>query len=512
MKKIYTVLLVLLLVGILAVGAVSLVDEDATESQMENRKLASLPEFSWEALLSGDYLAELETYYSDTFPGRELLLGVNQRLNGYYHYSGGGEENNMLVLDFQGGAEMGGQSMPGLPMDPAEPEQPQQPAQPEEPQQPADPKPVFPEQLQPEEPEQTPPEVTVPPEETEPPQQEEPPELPPEEETPPEEDLPPEDPEVDDTENLEYSSAGSVIIVGDRAMDVPYATDSIVESYARAIGNLQNALGDEVRVISLLTPNAAQFYSPKDMHSGVCDQQAMIEHCYETMDERIVTVDAYSTLKKHKDEYIYFRTDHHWTQLGAYYAYTAFCEAVGLEAVELDQFNTGSYEGFLGTMYAWTSQYPQSKVLKNYPDTLIYYEPIVETSARYYLGTDFVNYPGYVVDVMYHEVAQNQSNKYLLYLGGDHPLTVVETDVEGPVCMVLKESYGNAFIPFLTSHYSKIIIVDPREYNREEKPSLKLTDLTAQAKVDDLLVINYPFMVSSSPYVKYLNNLAGVYY
>ena len=106
MKKLYTVLLVLLLAGVLAVGALSLVDEDPTESQTENRKLAALPEFSWEALLSGDYLTELETYYSDTFPGREMLLGVNQKLNGFYHYSGGGEENNMLVLDFQGGAEM----------------------------------------------------------------------------------------------------------------------------------------------------------------------------------------------------------------------------------------------------------------------------------------------------------------------------------------------------------------------------------------------------------------------
>lgn len=510
MKKLYTVLLVLLLAGVLAVGAVSLVDEDPTESQTENRKLAALPEFSWEALLSGDYLTELETYYSDTFPGREMLLGVNQKLNGFYHYSGGGEENNMLVLDFQGGAEMGGQSAPGLPMDPVEPEQPEEPQQPQEPEEPT---PVFPGQLeQPENPEQQPPEETTPPEETDPPQQEEPPEVPPEEEVPSEEETPPEEPEVDETENLEYASAGSVIIVGDRAMDVPYATYSIVESYADAIGNLQNALGEDVRVISLLTPNAAQFYSPKDMHSGVCDQQAMIEHCYEHMDERIVTVDAYSVLKKHKDEYIYFRTDHHWTQLGAYYAYTAFCKATGLEAVELDQFNTGSYEGFLGTMYAWTSQYPQSNVLKNNPDTLTYYEPIVETKARYHLGTDIVNYPGYMVDVIYHEVAQNQSNKYLLFLGGDHPLTVVETDVEGPVCMVLKESYGNAFVPFLTSHYSKIIIVDPREFNQEEKPSLTLEALAEEQGVSDLIVINYPFMVSSSPYVRYLNRLAGVYY
>ena len=493
MKKLYTVLLVLLLAALLAVGVISLVDQDATESLLENRKLASLPEFSWQSLLSGDYVAELETYYSDTFPGREMLLSVNQVLNGFYHYSGAGEEENMLVLDYQGGAEQGGASAPGLPVAP------EVPVEPVEPQQPVDPQPVFPEQMQ--QPEEPVPEQTDPPEETDPPQQEE---TPVENEEPPEETTEPEDPE--------YSTAGSVIIVGDRAMDVPYATYSIVESYARAVGNLQSALGDDVRVISLLTPNAAQFYSPKDMHSGVSDQEAMIAHCYDNMDEQIVTVDAYSVLKKHQDEYIYFRTDHHWTQLGAYYAYTAYCEATGLEAVPLDQFSSGSYEGFLGTMYAWTSQYPQSNVLKNKPDTVIYYEPIVETSARYYMGTDIENYPGYQIDVIYHEVAQKQSNKYMCFLGGDHPLTVVETNVEGPVCMVLKESYGNAFVPFLTSHYSKIIIVDPREYNREEKPALNLADLAAQQGVDDLLVINYPFMVSSSAYVSYLNRLAGVYY
>ncbi len=466
MKKLYIVLLSVLVLAAAAVGVVSLVDVDATESKTENRNLATKPEFSFGALIDGSYLRDMDTYYSDTFPGRELLLKANQKLNGFYHFGGG--QDNLLVLDYQGGAEHGGQALDPIPE--------QVPSE-------EDAQPVV-----------------------------NPNEIPTGEEVPEQENPVPEEPveEEDNTENLEYTSAGSVIIVGDRAMDVPYATDSIVLSYADAVGNLQKALGEEVRVISLLTPNAAQFYSPKDMHSGVSDQKAMIELCYGAMDDTIVTVDAFSKLKAHKDEYVYFRTDHHWTQLGAYYAYTAYCEALGLEAVPLESFETGQYTGFLGSMYGWTSQYPQSDVLKNNPDILTYYLPVVETSAAYYADADLENSTAYPVSVVYQGISEDQTNKYLCFLGGDHPAATVETSVDGPVCMVLKESYGNAFVPFLTSHYSKIIVIDPREFNRSGKPSLNLAELAAQQGVDDLLVINYPFMVSSDSYVSYLKRLAGI--
>ena len=99
------------------------------------------------------------------------------------------------------------------------------------------------------------------------------------------------------------------------------------------------------------------------------------------MDDSVVTVDAYSELRKHTDRYIFFRTDHHWTQLGAYYAYTAFCQSTGLEPVPIEDFETGSFEGFVGSMYTYTSKYPQSSILRDNPDTLYYYVPKTESSA-----------------------------------------------------------------------------------------------------------------------------------
>ena len=113
--------------------------------------------------------------------------------------------------------------------------------------------------------------------------------------------------------------------------------------------------------------------------------------------------------------------------------------------------------------------------------------------------------------MVYRGIKENNSNKYLCFLGGDHPAAVIETAVEdGPVCLVLKESYGNAFVPFLTSHYSKIIVIDPREFNREGMPSLDLEKFSAEQGVDDVLVLNYPFMINSAAYVKWLNRLVGI--
>ena len=474
MKTLYSILLSLLLVAMAAVGVYSLVDVDATTSKAENRDLAEKPAFSIAGLFDGSYISSLEKYYSDTFPGRDALLSANKSLNGFYHFSGGGE-SNMLVLDFSGGVEQGGQALNPDHATDAE-----------------------------DTPETTDSDTELPPEEI-PVSTDEP-------ETPdaPETTTPTTDEDEEEESHGEYTTAGSIIIQGDNAMDIPTASNDIIDSYAQAVNNLGEALGKDVRTISLVTPNSGQFYSDKEFHTGIHDQKAMIERCYSGMNDDIVTVDAYTPLAAHKDEYLFFRTDHHWTQLGAYYAYTAFCEAAGFEAVPLEKFETGVYENFVGSMYTYTSAYPQSEALKNNPDTLTYYLPIVETHARYYADADFANSTAYPVSVVYRGITEEETNKYMCFLGGDHPGMTIECDVPGgKTCLVLKESYGNAFIPFLTSHYSKIYVIDPREFNQDGKPSLDLTELVKEYPIDDLIVINYPFMINNKTYVNWLNRLVG---
>ena len=158
-------------------------------------------------------------------------------------------------------------------------------------------------------------------------------------------------------------------------------------------------------------------------------------------------------------------------------------------------------------MYNFTANYPQSQTLLDNPDYLEYYLPIATTHAKYYADANLEN--GVPVSVVYQHLDASVSNKYQCFIGGDTPVCVIETDVEGPVCLMLKESYGNAFAPFLTSHYSKIIVVDPREFNRDGKPSLDLTQFVKEQGVDDLLVINYPYMINNSYYIAWLGRLVG---
>lgn len=287
MKKLYSALLCAMLAMMLSIGIWSLADKDPEVSVTEKRELAARPKFSMSALLDGSYISQFESYYSDTFPAREKLLGMNRKMNQFYYYSPG--EQNYLVIDYQGGAEHGGEALADVEAALAGIKQAAAAV----------------------------PHTAVPPA--------------PLPSTEPESDEPdtssPEPPELDFPQESEAVSNGSIIVVGDRAMDVPTATWSIVDSYAAAVNALHDALGPDVRTISLITPNSAEFYTPVSMHTGDHSQKEMIDYCYDKMDDGVITVDAYSALREHTDEYIYFRTDHHWTALGAYYAYTNFCKA-----------------------------------------------------------------------------------------------------------------------------------------------------------------------------------------
>ena len=498
MRKLYTALLSILLVLLLAVGVWSFADEDATISPSENRALARLPEFSWSSLLDGSFFSALDTYYTDHFPAREQLLQMNRQLNRFYAFSApGAQDHAVLILDLHTGAEQGGEALRPEDAEPVrqQPEPPQEQTQSEPAQETEPPQ----EQTQQEPAQEEAPSAQPGHTELSDPEPALPPETEPEDEQPPEPEKQPA-PTEEDARWL-----GNVVIFGTRAMEVPYGDYGIIESYAEAVASLDAALGEDVRTISLLTPNGAEFYTAESMHTGLRSQKDMIAHCYESMPDSVVTVDAYSQLAAHQEEYIYFRTDHHWTQLGAYYAYRAFCESAGFEAVELDRFETGRYDRFVGSMYTFTSEYPQSQILRDNPDYLDYYLPIVPTHAEYFFGAGLKN--GVEVSVVYEEVTNG--NKYLCFIGGDHPVTVIDSETEGPVCLVLKESYGNAFVPFLTSHYSRIIVVDPREFNREGQPTLDLAAFAAEQGVNDLIVINYPYMINSTSYIGRLNSLVS---
>jgi len=477
MRKRYIVAIILFLLPLIVIGALSVFDEDATVSERENRVLKPLPRFSLENLLFGDFTLEFEEYFTDHFPFRDDLLAANTELNRLYYFTPSTSKDEVSLLipqdnDIAEGGEALPINTPGAPTgNTDEPNggnvSPSPSTSPES----ASPSPA---------PDSSPTPSPTP------------------------EPTPEPEPELENPDHADFRS-GSIIIVGDRAMEICYKNEGVMATYAETLNMYKEKMPDS-RVINLVTPNGGEFYSPEEFHTGVHSQKDIIETTYNYMNDSVITVDAYGELRKHADEYLFFRTDHHWTQLGAYYAYVAFCETLGLEPYTLDQFETGTIENFVGSMYTFTSKYPQSSVLKENPDTLHYYRPIRNFTSRVYKDgamDESTAYNGYVI-----ASKVSQGNKYLAFIGGDTPLMHIKTDVgNGKKIIVIKESYGNAFVPFLVNHYEEIFVVDPRKFYGSDKPDFDLPSFVEDKAIDDVLVIDYPLVVSSKNYVAVLRNL-----
>lgn len=443
MKKLYAVLCGLLLLGVFFVGMYSLFDKDPTFSLRENRALKTKPDFSISALLDGSYISGICDYYADTFPNRERLMNTNRALNGFYRFSGLSSEGQ-LVVDLSSGAADHGEAHPGEETSSGDLT-----------------KPSGTEATEP-----TLPSISEP--------------------------------------DAAAEQLGSVLLVGNRAMDVPYFSSEMVQKYADAVTKIADALGSEVRTFSMPVPNAAAFYSPSEYRTGSYSQENMLSACQKALGDNVIYVDSYSVILQHTQEYLYFRTDHHWTQLGAYYAYLAFCQEAGFTPVELDQLETGQWDNFVGSLYTSISDYPQSQILEEQPDTVYYYKPCVECDTSYY--SDKTLSDPYPIGSISH-IDDSVSNKYLTFMGGDHPITIIDTGSDGSVCILLKESYGNAFAPWLINNYSKVIAIDPREFNRSGKPSLDLAAFAKEQGATDCIVLNYPMMLNSESYISWLERL-----
>ncbi|MCL2003701.1 MAG: DHHW family protein, partial [Oscillospiraceae bacterium] len=164
------------------------------------------------------------------------------------------------------------------------------------------------------------------------------------------------------------------LILGDRIMHMPESDPANAKMYAAFLGRVQDALPDS-RVISMVVPNSFPLCAPQAYMTDARDQRRAITALYDSLDSRIVTVDAYAALAAHADEYLYFRTDHHWTARGAYRAYTAFCNAAGFEPDGLETWEGGQYNGFVGFFYRQVQQHPQAAAAAAKPATVGFFLP-----------------------------------------------------------------------------------------------------------------------------------------
>ena len=166
-------------------------------------------------------------------------------------------------------------------------------------------------------------------------------------------------------------------------------------------------------------------------------------------------MDVYDTLRNHRDEYIYFRTDHHWTTHGAYWAYAELLTRWGMTPLAREDFTVRTVsDAFYGTTYSKANLYTIR------PDTVERYDPVTANPCTMKLdGKDTV------YDSLYDESFLDKKDKYSYFLGGNHRIYEIDTSVKnGRTLLVLQDSYAHCMIPFLAQHYEKIVVADLRYF------------------------------------------------
>lgn len=165
-------------------------------------------------------------------------------------------------------------------------------------------------------------------------------------------------------------------------------------------------------------------------------------------------VDVQDIMNRHRDEYIYYRTDHHWTTLGAYYAYEEWAESMGFSPIPQEEFTIRMVSGsFLGTLHSKLNIWVK-------PDEMYVYEP--KDDVEYQVYYDLSKTPH---TSLYEEKYLETKNKYGMFLDDNHGLVEIDTSVgNGKTLLVIKDSYANCFIPFAALHYEKLYVLDLRYY------------------------------------------------
>lgn len=238
----------------------------------------------------------------------------------------------------------------------------------------------------------------------------------------------------------------------------------------------------EKQVYMMLAPTAQEFYMNKiPSYVGLASEKSFIDDCYKRL-QNVTSIDCHSFLAGSADEYIYYRTDHHWTSLGAFRAYQSAAKSLGYAAYGYKAFNIETVSGdFQGTLYSRTLDDSIA------PDSIEYYtlsqnEPTVKMTCIN--GAEVKEY-----DSLYVREFLEEKDKYSSFTGSNVPIVTIETNVENDKSLlIVKDSYAHSLVPFLSKHYKRITMVDMRYVH---------TGLDTLIKLDDYSQVLFMFNVIS---------------
>jgi hypothetical protein len=260
-----------------------------------------------------------------------------------------------------------------------------------------------------------------------------------------------------DLERLTFKTINNGIFFGEDGY--------LLEDYKKPGGQLNDNINSINRFASklpgvlthfLMVPNSVKIYEDKlPPFASPYDQLVTFEEVSEGLSEDVDFIGVYDTLLGKKDEYIYYRTDHHWTMRGAFYAYETLADHLGIIPYEMDDFDSEIIsDSFYGTFYSKANNAHIS------PDSIEIFKPKFEVHCE----VNFLD-SGKTSDSLYEYSYLSEKDKYSMFLDGNHSLIKINTDIKnGKKLVVFKDSYSHCFIPFLANHYEEVHVIDLRYY------------------------------------------------
>lgn len=268
-----------------------------------------------------------------------------------------------------------------------------------------------------------------------------------------------------------------------------------INLYANTINYVRQMVDPSVNIYVMPAPLACQFYIPANYLDYHEDMDLTFRDLSSKLGSGITAINIINDLNEHNTELIYLRTDHHWAHLGAYYAASAFAQQAEVPFAELDSYEKVIREDYVGTMYALTG----SANLLNDPEDFVYYIPTNSYIADYFDPDMTYQFrKGLFFDT-------SLSDSYAVALGEDDQIIRITTDAgNGRKLLVIKDSFGNAAVPFLTSSFEEIYVIDQRYFN------LNLIDYIHSIGVTDILFLHDYYSLTGSEaelleYITYSN-------
>ena len=307
--------------------------------------------------------------------------------------------------------------------------------------------------------------------------------------------------EMNFLDEFEQAYSGSMLIINGSVYPMGGGSPAMSKHFSKMVSEYAEHLKGECRVFSAVAPLSSAFIPVEKYKHYNAQNKKTLKAIGSSLTNGAIFCDVFEEMNKHAGEKMYFSTDHHWKPIGAYYAYVAFCNAAGFEAIPINKMEKRTKYNFLGSLY----QHTLDPSVKNNPDTMEYYIPKVTTTA--------VRYSAYGYDkqsksqVFAH--GSSGGNTYSTFISGDAPMMRINTNVKnGKKAIVIKNSYGNAFVVYLISHYEEIWVVDFR-YSKQN-----IIETIRKNKINDMIFAMGMYGAMSKGTINMMRNLgkqSGIY-